>query len=132
MRLEAGGPEALRTWIQNVTADGYVSGAFEDLAQRAVQQLYAEFADSIVLARMYVTVPFAALPEKNASWVRDLAEAKSVAHELDEHTQVISLVGSAGRVESWNDRRASNNHIEIPMTSASFIDAIPMMSRLMA
>lgn len=120
------------TWMLKVTAKASGGGPFEDLAQSAVRDLHAEFADSIVLTRMYVTVPFAALPERNAGWVRALAEAKNVSSELSDDTQVISLVGSAGRVPEWNDRCASNGHVGIPMTSASFIDAIPMMSRLMA
>lgn len=131
-RLGESSPEDLVAWMQKVTAGTSGTGPFEELAQRAVAQLYVEFPTSVVLTRMYVTVPFAELPERNATWVRGLAEAKGVAAELSGETSVISLVGSAGRTSEWNDRLSSNGHVGIPMTSASFIDAIPMMSRLMA
>lgn len=131
-RLGETAPDDLLAWMQKVTAETSGTGPFEDLAQQAVHELHAEFPASIVLSRMYVTVPFAELPERNATWVRSLAEAKGVAAELSGDTRVISLVGSAGRKVEWNDRQSSNGHVGIPMTSASFIDAIPMMSRLMA
>jgi signal transduction histidine kinase len=105
---------------------------FEDIAQALTRRLYDEFTRSIVLTRCYITAPMASLPATNAAWVKSLAEAKGIAHELKPTTPVISLVGSAGRRAEWNSRRLSQGHVGIPMVSASFIDAIPMMSRLMA
>jgi two-component sensor histidine kinase/HPt (histidine-containing phosphotransfer) domain-containing protein len=105
---------------------------FEDGAQQLAAGLYQAFPGTIALARAYVTVPMRGLPERNASWVRDLAEAKGIAAELEGETPIISLVGTAGHLSEWNDRHASKGHVGIPMASASFIDAIPMMSRLMA
>jgi hypothetical protein len=111
---------------------GASAECFEELAQGTCRGLYERFEESIVLARCYVTAPFSALPQRNATWVRDLAEAKGVAAELHDRTPVISLVGTAGRSPAWNSRFDSQGHVGIPMVSASFIDAIPMMSRLMA
>jgi HPt (histidine-containing phosphotransfer) domain-containing protein len=105
---------------------------FEDVAQGLVHRLYSEFPRSVVLARCYVTTPLATLPASNAAWVKQLAEAKGIAAELQSTTPIISLVGTAGRKPEWNSRRQSQGHVGIPMVSASFIDAIPMMSRLMA
>lgn len=128
--------DALRLTLEKTIDD--VSGVLgelthlEDGAQLLMRRVYEACADSIVLARAYVTAPLSALPDANAVWVRELAEAKGVAAELGPSTPVISLVGSAGRVAEWNDRRSSRGHVGIPMVSASFIDAIPMMSRLMA
>jgi signal transduction histidine kinase/DNA-binding NarL/FixJ family response regulator len=85
-----------------------------------------------VLARAFVTVPMKALPPFSAEWVRELARGKGIDSELTADTPVIALVGSAGRDPAWNDRKNSRGHVGIPLTSASFIDAIPMMSRLMA
>lgn len=124
--------EELERLVDGAIRDAAGATHFEEAAQALVGRLFDAYRESIVLARAYVTVPFAALPERNAGWVKELAEAKGVAGELSDSTPVISLVGSAGRREAWNDRRASQGHVGIPMVSASFIDAIPMMSRLMA
>jgi HPt (histidine-containing phosphotransfer) domain-containing protein len=105
---------------------------FEDAAQEFVAGLRAAFPESVALARAYLTVPYGALPATNMNWVADLARAKGVFDEMTDQTPVISLVGSAGLKAAWNDRRASEGHVGIPMVSASFIDAIPMMSRLLA
>ncbi len=44
---------------------------------------------------------------------------------------VLSLLGTRGEDMRWNDRRNSQGHVGIPLVSADFIDAIPMMSRLL-
>ncbi len=109
-----------------------VDAPLEEVAQSVVDAAYRRFESTLVMCRAYVTVSLGALPESNATWVRELADAKGVTPELSDRTPVISLVGSAGRLPEWNDRRRSRGHRGIPMVSASFIDAIPMMSRLMA
>jgi signal transduction histidine kinase len=129
--LSATTPDELLTATQGTIEEISGKQYFEEMAQIACRRLYEQYPQSIALARMYVTVPMAALPGKNAAWVRNLALAKGIASELTDSTRIISLVGTAGRLPAWNDRHASEGHIGIPMTSASFIDAIPMMSRLM-
>lgn len=121
----------LEAWIAQVLADGAGAASFEQVAQLLCRSLYERYPRSVVLARCYLTVPLSELPSPQAAAVRELAEAKDIAGELHDDTPVISLVGTAGRKPAWNDRRQSRQHQAIPMVSASFIDAIPMMSRLM-
>ncbi len=106
--------------------------SFEDAAQECVSQLYKEFSDSIVLTRMFLTVPFGLLPESNKAWVEGLAKKMGVFSRLTQETPVLSLVSTAGMEEGWNDRRKSEGHVGIPLVSSAFIENIPMMMRLIA
>lgn len=104
---------------------------YERAAQVFVQTLYAEFSPNVVLARLFVTVPLWQLPPFNKTFVAALARAKGVSDLIHDNTPILSLVGTAGKQPAWNDRRKSQGHVGIPLCSADFIYAIPMMSRLL-
>jgi hypothetical protein len=104
----------------------------EDAAQRLVTAIYDQFEDSVVLARMFLTVPFLALPPSNEAFVRGLAESAGVTSSLKATTAVLSLLGTRGRERDWNDRRLSKGHLGIPLVSSAFVDdSIPMISRVL-
>jgi hypothetical protein len=106
-------------------------GCLEDAAQKVTDLMYAEFKDSVVLARLFATVPFGMLPAANTEFVKNLADAKGLTPLLNSQTPILSLMGSSGQEDAWNDRRNSRGHVGIPLISADFIDQIPMMSRLL-
>jgi hypothetical protein len=103
----------------------------EEAAQAVATAIHARFAESVVLARVFVTVPFDVLPPSNRRAVRRLAASVGAEAELHATTPVLSLVGTHGENEQWNDRRKSKGHVGIPLISSSFVDAIPMMARLL-
>lgn len=103
----------------------------EDAAQILVTALYNHFAGSVVLARVFVTVPFLSLPPTVEDFVRRLAESAGVASHLKATTPVLSLLGTRGREHDWNDRRNSRRHLGIPLVSPAFVDSIPMISRVL-
>jgi hypothetical protein len=103
----------------------------ETAAQAVMEVLYQEFSDSIVLVRLFVTVPFGKLPAANHSFVARLANAQGLTGLMKDETLVLSLLATRGRKPAWNDRRQSQGHVGIPLVSAAFIDRIPMMSRLL-
>lgn len=105
-------------------------GCLEEASQKFIDIIYEEFEESVVLSRVFVTVPFENLPSPNQAFVTKLAHATRVSHLIDDRTLVLSLLGTRGKVADWNDRRKSKGHIGIPLVSADFIDTIPMMSRL--
>jgi hypothetical protein len=105
--------------------------ALEDAAQEYVSILYDALSESIILARLFATIPFAELPEPNKAFVRNLAQSTGISELIKERTLVLSLLGSKGARPEWNDRRNSKGHIGIPLASSDFIDRIPMMSRLL-
>ena len=105
--------------------------SLEEAAQSYMTILYEELTESIILARFFATLPFGSLPEPNKEFVKELCESTEVSHLLSDETLVLSLLGSRGIVPEWNDRRHSKGHVGIPLVSADFIDAIPMMARLL-
>ncbi len=44
---------------------------------------------------------------------------------------MLSLLGTRGQESGWNDWRKSKGHLGIPLISSAFVDAIPMISRLL-
>ena len=105
--------------------------SMEAAAQRLVETLYEEFTDSIVLTRCFVTVPYRKLPATNQKFVDELAYSKGITAEITDETPVLSLLGTRGVQPDWNDRRQSTNHLALPLASATFVESIPMIARLL-
>jgi hypothetical protein len=103
---------------------------FDRAAQAVTDSLYSSFRDTCKLARIFVSTPYRSLPTAMASWVHDLAAAKGAATGLTPDTQVMALAGSSGTRPQWNGRIRSEGHVGIPLISQDFINAIPMMARL--
>lgn len=106
-------------------------GSHEAAAQKFTSMLYEGFRESIVLVRSFLSIRYENLPEDVRGFVDTLAAAKGVANQVDGATLVLTLLGTSGAKPEWNDRRRSAGHVGIPLVSAAFIDAIPMMSRLL-
>jgi len=107
------------------------AGSLEEGAQALTNSLYDHFEESIILARVFATIPFGELPGVNQNFVREMAATAGTVGELGDSTPVLSLVGSFGQEDGWRDRRNSKGHVGIPIVSSPFIQAIPMMSRLL-
>ena len=105
--------------------------SLEDASQELATELHKQFDEPVVLARVFVTVPFGELPPGHKDFVRKLAESAGAASQLKDDTPVLSLIGSHGQVADWNDRRKSKGHVGIPLISSAFVDAVPMSSRLL-
>ncbi len=105
--------------------------ALENAAQELVATFQQQFDESVVIARAFVTVPYSSLPPENQEFVRNLAESAGAAADLKPATPVLSLIGTYGQETDWRDRRRSKGHVGIPLISSSFVDAIPMISRLL-
>jgi len=103
-----------------------------DAAQSFVEILFEEIEESAVLFRLFVTVPYAVLGEREGDFATGLAQARGFADALSDDTSVICLLGTRGKQAGWNDRHQSERHLAIPLTSTSFIQTIPMVSRLMS
>lgn len=109
-----------------------ISGrTIEEAAQTFTSLIYNQFQESMVLTRVFATIPFGRLPSGNQSFVMKLAANTGITDQIGDTTPVLSLIGSSGARPEWNDRRKSAGHVGIPLASSSFIDAIPMMSRLL-
>ena len=106
-------------------------GCLEDAAQKVMDLVYTEFKNSVVLARLFATVPFEKLPASNKEFVRNLTDKKGLTRLINNHTPILSLLGTSGEEKAWNDRHESHGHVGIPLVSADFIDQIPMISHLL-
>jgi len=102
----------------------------EEGAQTLARELYTQFTESIVLARVFVTVRFDALPAEVCTFVENLVKSAGRPADLTGPVPVVSLVGTQGQEAAWNDRRNSRRHQGIPLISSSFVAAIPMIARL--
>lgn len=100
----------------------------EAAAQQLAAALHTTFEESVLLARVYTTVPFETLPPANQSFVRALA---GEAADLKDTTPVLSLIGTHGQEADWNSRHKSQGHVGIPLISSAFVSAIPMIARLL-
>ncbi len=107
------------------------ASCLEEAAQEVATAFHNQFDESVVLARVYATVPFAELPDANQTFVRELAASAGAAANLRSTTPVLSLIGSHGQEAAWCDRRNSQGHVGIPFISADFVNAIPMIARLL-
>ena len=109
----------------------HAASALEVAAQTYARTVYEPLRDSIVLLRVFVTMPFEALPAENQAFVRSLSESAGIGGQISADTLVLSLLGTMGLESAWCDRRNSANHIGIPLVSHDFIAEIPMISRML-
>jgi hypothetical protein len=103
----------------------------EEAAQTLAEPLHKQFSESVVVTRVFLTVPFGDLPKSNREFVQNLAGSAGAANALKTDTPVLSLIGTHGQEKDWCDRRKSKGHVGIPLISADFVGAIPMISRLL-
>jgi hypothetical protein len=114
-----------------------VHGALEgcaslrEAAQECASAVYEDHQESVALVRLYATVPVRQLPPADRSFVSALAASGGAAAALTENTPVLSLLGTRGDEPDWDDRQKSKGHRGIPLVASSFVEAIPMVSRLM-
>jgi len=102
----------------------------EESAQELTASVHNQFQESVVLARLFTTVPLEDLPSNNRSFVEKLAESAGAAADMKGNIPILSLIGTCGQEENWKDRHKSEGHVGIPLISAAFVSAIPMISRL--
>lgn len=124
-------PGEIRDFRARVQAALQDAKNLQEAAQECARLLYEEFQESIVLARLFITLPFRDLPARDQAFVTALARAKQIRPLLTDKTPVLSLLGTFGAQAAWNDRYQSHTHLGIPLVTANFVESIPMVARLM-
>jgi len=102
-----------------------------DSLAEAAQSFATEFVetfDSVVLARVFVVLEYGALPPAERAFARELAQME----QLPDSTRVLTLLGTRGKEEDWNDRLRSQAHLAIPLVSAATVREAPMIAKLLA
>ncbi|MEO7109198.1 MAG: hypothetical protein ABI183_02070 [Polyangiaceae bacterium] len=114
---------ALRAEIEK-----YTPASVEDAGQHFSSTFVGAFS-SIVLARVFMVLPFEELPAREQSFARMLVSDDT---RLGKRTPVLSLIGTSGREPSWNRRQSSNGHLAIPLLDKAFVGETPMIAKLLA
>jgi hypothetical protein len=121
---EAGWPEihALRERIEQ-----HKPRSVQDAGQNFAS-VFCESFSSLVLARVFLVMPFARLPAADQAFARTL-----VANDprLAARTPTLSLLGTYGHEQSWRDRTRSKGHLAIPLLDKAFVSEIPMIAKLL-
>ena len=129
MRFEEAASAVIDALEERTEAELAGAETLETAAQRFCEILQETFAESTVLARVFATVPYGALPAATRTFVRRLVGART--DQLKPKTPVLSLLGTRGVLPRWNSRHLSEGHVAIPLASAEFVDAIPMIASLL-
>jgi hypothetical protein len=130
-RLAELNPREIIALERQVQASTRGCATLEGAAQVFTSLLGQSFPDDVLLARLFVTVPYARLLTPQREFVDALAVKTGIADRITNDTLVLALAGTSGALPEWSDRRRSQGHIAIPLATSDFIDAIPMMSRLL-
>ena len=104
---------------------------FREAAQAFLNRLYEEFAGGLVLGRVYVSVPFAFLPEREKQFTRRFAAERNLGEKLADDTIVIALAASRGTKPEWNDPANSRRRLAVPLLDSSFLERIPLVGRVL-
>lgn len=107
------------------------STSLQEAAQILADACFEDFKESLVLARVFATFPYAKLPDFNQQFVRKLAAEMRHEDKLTDNTPVLSLIGTRGVEPEWNDWRKSQGHLGVPLLSKEIVQGIPMMAQLL-
>lgn len=107
--------------------------SLEETAGRIVRHLYEHLVDSAadekacVLVRLFKTHPFGGLDQDLRHYAQGVLGARAAAPNMP----CFTLMGTAGLLPEWNDRRQSQRFKAIPMADRQFASQFPMFSQLM-
>lgn len=100
-----------------------------DAAAQDFAALFAQEFASVVLARVFAVLPFECLPARERDFARAFVRDDP---RLAARTPVLTLLGSAGRDASWNQRTSSKGHLAIPLLDQRFVQGAPMIAKLLS
>ncbi len=101
----------------------------EEASQQFVETIYHEFSESIILLRLFVTLPAGELPQEIYSFAENLAKGAKVP--INQNSYILTLMGTVGIETTWNNYTSSIGHKGIPLATEDFVSSIPMMSALL-
>ncbi len=130
-KISTANSTSLRPLLEQVKQKTKGCKTLDEAAQLLSDIIYEEFRDSLVLARVYATVPFSELPATNRTFVTIVATTNDIMPLIKDDTPILSLLGTRGLKPEWNDRHMSQGHVGIPLASAAFVDQTPMIAELL-
>jgi two-component system, NtrC family, sensor kinase len=108
---------------------GAASTSMEAAARSIARYLHECLVDAdgeraCALVRLYKTCRLADLPDDLQDFARDLSP------DVQDRTPCLTLLGTAGDLPDWNDRRRSRDHRAIPLLSEEAVQQSPMIAGL--
>lgn len=103
-------------------------GMAQELAQEFIDIIYEYFQESLVLLRLFLTVPYSALPILDKHLVDRKAKDSGHAHRCNDGTPVLTLLGTRGQKSDWNERVRSQGFRCIPLVSSEYVSSLSMLS----
>jgi len=79
----------------------------EGLAQAFVDIIFERFQDSLVLLRLFSSLPYSALHPQDQQLVDKKANDSGTRHLYKDSTPVLTLLGTRGHQTDWNQRSKS-------------------------
>lgn len=109
---------------------GKKASSMEELSQFCARSLHERLVVSdgvkaTSLVRVFHTVPYSSLPPDMQAIAQEQSSLK-----VSDDTRCLVLLGTAGKLDAWNDRRLSVNHRVIPLLSPEMVANSPMIARL--
>jgi len=100
----------------------------EELAQAFIDIIYEYFQESLVLLRLFSSVPYSALPIQDQQLVDIKANDSGTAHLYNDGTPILTLLGTRGQKSDWNERHKSRGFRCIPLVSSEYVASLSMLS----
>ena len=100
-------------YFGEVLAEELRSATSFEVASRSLARALRSRYPSIVLARVFATVPVEKLPPRE----REFANSASADVALFSTAEVLTLFASVGVRPEWNDRVQSRSHLAIPLVN---------------
>ena len=132
MKLSTAFPSQLRAVVRDVRGRIDDRRSLAAAAQSLAETVFSALEESLVLTRVFATVPYRLLPAGDQAFVRGVMRERRVESLLGPELPVLALMGTRGSKPEWNDREASRGHRGIPLVSPSFVAEIPMIARMLA
>lgn len=104
------------------------SDNLQNAAQAFIDVIYDYFRESIILLRMFTTVSYSELSPTDKQLVDKKGIDTGTANLINNDTPVLTLLGTRGRNEDWNDRAKSKRFRCIPLPSAAYVGGLSMLS----
>ena len=112
---------------------GAGASSMEEVGERVVRLFHEELrlpgqdARACALVRMFVTMPYDALDCDQQEFARGLLGREPEVRGM----KCLTLLATAGDVDSWNSRQASVAHKALPLPSEESVARSPMIAQLM-
>lgn len=100
----------------------------EEVAQAFIDLIYEYFQESLVLLRLFSSVPYSALSAQDKQLVDKKAIDTGTVHLYKDGTPILTLLGTRGQKSEWNERNKSQGFRCIPLVSGAYVASLSMLA----